>query len=72
MKGKYVIHSIGPVWSNNSDKSLIIKQFETCIVNTLEMANRIGVETISIPAISTGANNFPRIKCAEKMILRVA
>jgi O-acetyl-ADP-ribose deacetylase (regulator of RNase III) len=36
------------------------------------MANRIGVETISIPAISTGANNFPRIKCAEKMILRVA
>ena len=36
------------------------------------MANLIGAETISIPAISTGAHNFPRKKCAEKMILRVA
>jgi O-acetyl-ADP-ribose deacetylase (regulator of RNase III) len=36
------------------------------------MANLIGAETISIPAISSGALNFPKKKCAEKMILRIA
>ena len=37
-----------------------MRQLESCVVNTLEMAKLIGAESVSIPAISTGINSFPK------------
>ena len=35
-----------------------MRQLESFVVNILEMAKLIGAESVSIPAISTGNNNF--------------
>ena len=64
----YVIHAVGLVYNEMYDKSLKIRQLESCLVNILEMANIIGAESVSIPAISTGINSFPNEFCASIMI----
>ena len=66
----YVIHAVGPIWYNCSDKILLTKQLESCVVNILEMAKIIGAESVSIPAISTGIFSFPKELCAKIMIER--
>ncbi len=43
----------------------------SCVINTLEMAKILNVETVSIPAISTGFLGFPNDLCAEIIIKRV-
>ena len=48
-----------------------MRQLESCVVNTLEMAKLIGAESVSIPAISTGMNTFPKELCASLMIKRI-
>ena len=49
-----------------------MKQFESCIVNILEIANIIGAKSVSIPAISSGIFSFPRELCAKILIDKVA
>ena len=44
----------------------------SCIINTLEMAKLINVDSVSIPAISSGALDFPKDECAQIIITRVA
>ena len=44
----------------------------SCVINTLECANILQVESVSIPAISSGGLDFPKGKCAKIMIKRIA
>ena len=67
----YVIHTIGPEYSIG-DRMLAIDLLSSCIINTLEMAKIINVDSVSIPAISSGVLGFPKEECAEIMIRRVA
>jgi O-acetyl-ADP-ribose deacetylase (regulator of RNase III) len=61
----YVIHSVGPIWgSGNEDEKLA-----TTIENSLKLADKLEIQSISIPAISTGIFGFPKARAAG-VILR--
>lgn len=57
LSAKYVIHTVGPVWSGgkrNEDDLLA-----NCYKNSLALATKQGIKTIAFPSISTGAYRFP-------------
>ena len=68
LPAKFVIHTVGPVWSGGSrgEDELLAD----CYRNSLALAVQHGVCTIAFPAISTGVYRFPleratRIAVAE-------
>ena len=58
LKAKYVIHTVGPVWrgGNHGEDKLLYR----AVYNSLLKAHELGVESISMPAISTGIYGFPK------------
>lgn len=62
LKAKWVIHTVGPVYSGRDKDSKLLAE---CYINSLKVAESSGVETISFPAISTGAFGYPIRKAAE-------
>lgn len=60
---RYVIHTVGPVWSggDRGEENLLADAYR----NSLEQAASIGVRTLSFPAISTGVYRFPTDKAAR-------
>lgn len=62
LPAKYVIHTVGPVWHGNTEnEEQLLAQ---CFRNSLELAQKHGIKSISFPAISTGVYRFP-IKLAS-------
>lgn len=60
---RYVIHTVGPVWSGGGrgEENLLADAYR----NSLEQAASIGVRTLCFPAISTGVYRFPGDKAAR-------
>ncbi len=58
LPAKYVIHTVGPVWNNDAEKSS--KLLSDCYINSLKLAESLGVKTIAFPNISTGIYKFPK------------
>ena len=56
---KYVIHAVGPVWNTEQDESNTKALLASAYFNTMKRATEIGVKSVSIPAISTGAFAVP-------------
>ncbi len=57
LKAKYVIHTVGPVWSEgNQNENLLLRN---AYRNSLTLAKDKGIKSISFPSISTGAYRFP-------------
>ena len=57
LKAKYVIHTVGPVWSGgNQNENLLLGN---AYRNSLILAKDKGIKSISFPSISTGAYRFP-------------
>nr|WP_294790331.1 O-acetyl-ADP-ribose deacetylase [uncultured Mucilaginibacter sp.] len=64
LPAKYVIHTVGPVWSKSSTQKaeqLLTNAYR----NSLKVAIDNGVETIAFPNISTGVYHFPKPDAAE-------
>jgi O-acetyl-ADP-ribose deacetylase (regulator of RNase III) len=62
LPAKYVIHTVGPVWSNankNADKLLA-----NAYRNSLTLAAQNQVRAITFPNISTGIYHFPKQQAA--------
>ncbi|RXM50749.1 MULTISPECIES: O-acetyl-ADP-ribose deacetylase [unclassified Chryseobacterium] len=55
---QYVIHTVGPVWNGDEEKSS--KLLSNCYKNSLQLAEDLGVKTIAFPNISTGVYRFPK------------
>ncbi len=66
LPAKYVIHTVGPVWSGGSrgEPELLRR----CYVGVLELAVERGVRSLAFPAISTGAYRFP-VEAAARIAL---
>jgi O-acetyl-ADP-ribose deacetylase len=57
---RYVIHAVGPMWGDgNEDQKL-----EDAIVGSLRLAERLKLNSIAFPAISTGIFGFPKDRAA--------
>jgi O-acetyl-ADP-ribose deacetylase (regulator of RNase III) len=64
---KYVIHTVGPIWSggNKNEDELL----SNCYKNSLALAHKQKCKTMAFPSISTGAYRFP-IERAAKIALQ--
>ncbi|MEA3497820.1 MAG: O-acetyl-ADP-ribose deacetylase [Campylobacterota bacterium] len=63
MKADYVIHTVGPVYS--SCKNCCEELLANCYINSLKCAKKLGCNSISFPAISTGIYGYPKEKAAK-------
>ncbi|PJJ79138.1 O-acetyl-ADP-ribose deacetylase [Mucilaginibacter auburnensis] len=64
LPAKYVIHTVGPVWSkSNSVKAEQL--LENAYRNSLKVAVVNNIETIAFPNISIGIYHFPKQEAAE-------
>ncbi len=63
LPAQYVIHTVGPVWNGNEEKSS--KFLSDCYKNSLKLAENLRVKTIAFPNISTGIYKFPKELAGE-------
>jgi len=63
LPARYVIHTVGPVWHGGGHGEA--KELADCYRNSLELAEKLGVQSIAFPAISTGIYRYPREKAAR-------
>ena len=58
LKARYVIHTVGPIWrgGKNDEHRLLY----SAVYSALLRAHELGIESISMPAISTGIYGFPK------------
>ena len=62
---KYVIHSVGPIWSRQIPAQDNIDLLYSAVYNTLKKADELECKSVSIPAISSGIFGFPKPLCAR-------
>jgi len=56
LPASYIIHTVGPVYSNSPEDSKLLK---SSYQNSLELVRDRGLESVSFPALSTGAFGYP-------------
>jgi len=64
LKAKYVIHAVGPRMGEGDEDA----KLKNATLNSLMLADREGIKTLTFPAISTGIFGFPMDRCAEIML----
>ncbi|MHC4114599.1 MAG: macro domain-containing protein [Planctomycetota bacterium] len=64
LKAKYIIHAVGPrMGEGNEDEKL-----KNATLNSLKLADRENIKSISFPAVSSGIFGFPIDRCAKIML----
>ena len=66
LKAKYVIHTVGPVYSGSEEDPKLLRD---CYINSLNLAKAKGLHSIAFPAISTGVYGYP-VKAAAEVSYR--
>jgi O-acetyl-ADP-ribose deacetylase len=61
LPARYVIHAVGPVWGSGGEDA----KLAAAVSGTLDLANELGLRTLSLPAISTGTFGFPMPRAAR-------
>jgi len=69
LKARYVIHTVGPVWSGGgrNEAGLLKSAYQ----ESLKLASKKGLKSVSFPAISTGAYGYP-LNDAARIALKTA
>lgn len=69
LKARYVIHTVGPVWSGGKrgEDELLLNAYR----NSLTLAREKGIRSVSFPSISTGIYSFPVDRAARIAIREV-
>lgn len=62
---RYVIHAVGPVWGEGQEDEKLI----SAVYGSLRLADQLALNSIALPAISTGIYGFPKPRAA-RLILR--
>ncbi len=64
LKAKYVIHAVGPRMGEGDED----RKLKNATLNSLKVADKHKLKSISFPAISAGIFGFPIDRCAEIML----
>ncbi|GAB3652785.1 O-acetyl-ADP-ribose deacetylase [Actinocorallia lasiicapitis] len=56
LDARWVIHTVGPVWSAREDRSELLA---SCYRESLRVADELGVRTMAFPAVSAGIYGWP-------------
>ncbi|MFD7874326.1 O-acetyl-ADP-ribose deacetylase [Streptomyces sp. NPDC059766] len=56
LDARWVIHTVGPVWSADEDRSALLA---SCYRESLRVADDLGARTVAFPAVSTGIYGWP-------------
>ncbi|WP_405592098.1 O-acetyl-ADP-ribose deacetylase [Streptomyces sp. NBC_01092] len=56
LHARWVIHTVGPVWSASEDRSELLA---SCYRESLRVADELGARTVAFPAVSTGVYRWP-------------
>ena len=69
LPAKYVIHTVGPVYSGKPEDKI---DLSNCYRNSLELAEKNGLKSISFPSISTGIFGYPVEDASEIAIKTIS
>ena len=66
LPSRYVIHTVGPIWrgGQRGEPALLT----SCYRNALALARELGLESMALPSISTGAYGYP-LEAATRIAL---
>lgn len=67
LPARYVIHAVGPVWGTGDEE----RKLASAVQSALRLADEHGLESISMPGISSGIFGFPK-PLAAQVIVRAA
>lgn len=67
LPARFVIHTVGPVWRGGSEGEAEL--LRNAYINSLRLAERRGLSSISFPSISTGAYGYP-MRDASRVAIR--
>ncbi|HSL20504.1 MAG TPA: O-acetyl-ADP-ribose deacetylase [Vicinamibacterales bacterium] len=62
LAARWVIHTVGPVYSRSEDRSGILA---SCHTESLRVADELGAGTVAFPAIATGVFGYPLNEAAR-------
>jgi O-acetyl-ADP-ribose deacetylase (regulator of RNase III) len=68
LPARWVIHTVGPVYSPTEDRSALLA---SCHTEALLVADDLGARTLAFPAISTGAFGYPLEEAAPVAVRAV-
>ncbi len=68
MPARWVIHTVGPVWSASEDRSHLL---DSCHTRSLAVADELGARTVAFPAISCGIYGYPVAEAAPLAVRTV-
>jgi O-acetyl-ADP-ribose deacetylase len=69
LPARWVIHTVGPVFSKREDRSELLAR---CHTSSLRVADELGARTMAFPAISTGVYGYPLDLAAPVALRAVA
>ena len=68
LRAKFVIHAVGPRMGEGDEDAKLI----SAVRSALELADGKHIESVSLPAISSGIFGFPRDRCAATLVVEAA
>jgi len=69
LPARWVIHTVGPVWAKTIDYS---DRLVSCYVESLRVADELGVHEMTFPAVSAGVYGWPMEDAASIAVETVA
>jgi len=64
LAAKYVIHAVGPIHGDDHED----EKLKDAALNSLMLADKSRLKSITFPAVSTGIFGFPKDRCATIML----
>ncbi|MET0426218.1 MAG: O-acetyl-ADP-ribose deacetylase [Actinoplanes sp.] len=68
LAARWVIHTVGPVWSAAEDRSSLLRD---CYTNSLAVATGLGARSVAFPLISAGVYRWPKDDAVRQALTAV-